>query len=118
VCLFQICMFQFHLFCFVSRFFSRCKHPRTSCEEMRRCLKKVYIYVCRYYYSLQISRIIIKESVVKKGQLILEFHSLSLKYLTCQDQVKDAGFLGKQHSLKRGFSFKHALFLETGIFLK
>ena len=85
---------------------------------MRRCLKKVYIYVCRYYYSLQISRIIIKESVVKKGQLILEFHSLSLKYLTCQDQVKDAGFLGKQHSLKRGFSFKHALFLETGIFLK
>ena len=30
VCLFQICIFQVHFFCFVSPFFSRCKHPRTS----------------------------------------------------------------------------------------
>ena len=55
---------------------------------------------------------------IRIDQPFLEFHSFSLKYLTCHAQVKDAGFLEKQHSLKRGFSFKHALFLETGIFLK
>ena len=82
-------------------------------------VSRKYVYIdCRYYYSLQISGIVIKECVVKEGQLLLKFHSFSLKYLTCHAQVKDAGFLEKQHSLKRGFSFKHALFLETGIFLK
>ena len=31
------CIFQFHLFCIVSPFFSRCKHPRTSAIRQHNC---------------------------------------------------------------------------------